>query len=555
MTLVLVLVVAFLAVVGAPIFAWMLAFAIMGGISVQHLPFGPSFADQLVNVMALREGVAADSLSTVPLFIFAGYVMAQARTAQRLVTFSQALVGWIPGGLALVTIFACAIFTTFTGASGVTIVAIGGLILPSLLKEGYKEKFSLGLVTGTGSVGLLFPPALPLFIYGTVYALTAQSMTDSGESTTLKLITFRADKFLLAGIVPGLVLVGALSLYAVIVAVKDKVPRKKFDGKVVARSMIVALPELLIPALVIFSLTVLKLRIPEASAFTALYVLALELLVYRDIKLEDLPRITRNAMALVGAIYIIIVAATALTNYFVNARVPDQLYDWMGAYIHSRWTFLLALNVLLLIVGCLMDIFSATLVVVPLIAPAAIRYGIDPYHLGVVFLLNLEIGYLTPPVGLNLFITSFRFQKPMVVVYKAAIPFILLMLGALALVTYVPALTVVDRGPAPEAAGGAGDGEVTAVTPGVDGGLAAQIVWPDAAVWTPSRCEQPEIKESELDYIDCRARFRFWARCDTLGEELDKVECRDMALAAEDWFAQADAGPEPEPEESAPDAK
>src|SRR3990172_12416490 len=172
MTLVLVLVVAFLAVVGAPIFAWMLAFAIMGGISVQHLPFGPSFADQLVNVMALREGVAADSLSPGPLFLFAGYVMAQARTAQRLVTLSQALVGSIPGGLALVTIFACAIFTTFTGASGVTIVAIGGLILPSLLKEGYKEKFSLGLVTGTGSVGLLFPPALPLIVYGIVYGIS-----------------------------------------------------------------------------------------------------------------------------------------------------------------------------------------------------------------------------------------------------------------------------------------------------------------------------------------------------------------------------------------------
>jgi tripartite ATP-independent transporter DctM subunit len=532
-----------LAFFGAPIFAALGALAAMGAALAQvDKDLTQAFAGALVRVFHLATSEEGNTLATIPLFTFMGYVLAESKTAVRLVAFANAAVGWLPGGLAIVTILVCAMFTTVTGASGVTIVAVGGLVMPALLKEGYKDRFALGLVTGTGSIGLLFPPSLPLIIYGIIYGIVAQAAA-SGGGDAMQLVDFDLGRFLLAGIVPGMVLLGAIALYSIYVAVRDKVPTIPFVLKDAVRTAMVALPELLIPGLML-TLMFLGLSIPQASAITTLYVVILEMFVYRDVKLSMAPRICKESLQLVGAIFVLIVAGTALTDYFVLAHVPDRLTAWMIEHMHSKYTFLIALNVMLLAVGCVMDIFTALIVVVPLIAPVAGSFGIDPYHLGVIFLLNLEIGYVHPPVGLNLFIASFRFRKPMVELYWAIIPFIVIMLLTLIVVTYVPALTPIkakgsqesaQKGDGKPAPGGAG-----AAQP--DAGV-VRIVWPDAAVWTPARCEKPEIKGDTLAYADCQSMFKLYARCDKLAQELDRIECKDKVLAGEDPFSGSDAGP------------
>src|SRR5262249_9031627 len=382
-----------LALIGAPIFAVMGAFGALGASSVAPgSPLSDSMAGQLVDVFALATSEKGTSLAVIPLFTFMGYILAESQTAARLVRFARAAVGWVPGGLAIVTVVVCALFTTVTGASGVTIVAVGGLVLPALIKEGYKERFSLGLITGTGSIGLLFPPALPLIIYGIICGISLQA-TAKASGDTLLLSDFDLSKFLLAGVVPGVVLTGSICVYSVFVALRHKVPRTKLNFREALVSFVVALPELLIP-LIMVVLLMIGLQIPEAAAFTCLYVVVLETAVYRDVKVKTFPRLVRESMRLVGAIFILIFAATALTNFFVTAHIPERMTEWLVATFHSKVTFLIMLNVILLAVGSVMDIFSAILVVVPLIVPAATRFGIDPYHLGILFLLNLHIGYV-----------------------------------------------------------------------------------------------------------------------------------------------------------------
>ncbi|MBL4634555.1 MAG: TRAP transporter large permease [Kofleriaceae bacterium] len=422
---------------GAPIFSVMLAAGAYGATTLGDRPFFQEFGNQINDIFKIGAGAEALTLATIPLFIFMGFVMAEAKTADRLVRAARAGFGWMPGGLAVVTIFACALFTTFTGASGVTIVALGGLIMPSLLKEKYPKKFSLGIVAGTGSVGLLFPPALPLFVYGTVYGLVSGLQDDKAADA----VTFSTDRFIFAGIVPGMLLLFIMSLCAVFIAKKSKVPRTKFDAKELGRALWVALPEILMPFLIIGSLAN-GVTIPEVASLACIYIMLVEILLFRDVSFKKLMPLVRDSMALVGAIFIIIFAASALTNYFVTADVPTILFNWIRDNFHNKWTFLLALNVFLILVGMTMDIFSAIVVVVPLIAPVAAAYGIDPYHLGIVFLLNLEIGYLTPPVGLNLFITSFAFKKPIDEVVKSVLPFLACMVITLIFVTYIEAITV-----------------------------------------------------------------------------------------------------------------
>jgi tripartite ATP-independent transporter DctM subunit len=543
MTTVLVVALIVLALFGAPIFAVLGGLAVLGAaLTRPDVGLAQAFAGALVRVFHLATSAEGSTLATIPLFTFMGYVLAESRTADRLVSFAKAAVGWIPGGLSVVTIFVCAVFTTVTGASGVTIVAVGGLVMPALLKEGYKERFALGLVTSTGSIGLLFPPALPLIIYGIIYGISAQA-TAAGGGDTMQLVDFDLGRFLLAGIVPGLVLCGGFMLYSIYVAVRDRVQTIPFVIGEAVRTFLVALPELVIPGLMLL-LMLIGLSIPEASAVTALYVVILETLVYRDVHIAMVPRICKESLQLVGAIFILIVAATALTDYFVYAHIPERLTGWMIEHMHSKVTFLLALNVMLLIVGCLMDIFTALLVVVPLIAPAATSFGIDPYHLGVIFLLNLEIGYVHPPVGLNLFIAAFRFRRPMTELYWAVLPFLLIMLIVLGLVTYVPALTPIKargRQESAEKTAAAGAPAAAGARGGPDAGV-VRIVWPDAAVWTPARCEQADVKGDTLAYADCQTMFKLYARCDGLAEELDRIECRDKAIAGEDPFAGPDAG-------------
>ena len=426
--LILLLVAAFLS--GAHLFAVMLGAAALGALT-QDRGFAIEFDGMVTSMFGQGTGDQASVLSTIPMFIYAGYVLAESKTADRLVRVANAALGWMPGGLAIVTIMTCALFTTFTGASGVTIVALGGVLMPALVKNGYPKRFSMGMLAGTGSVGLLFPPALPLFIYGTVYGLTNLAPEE-----------WDTRRFLFAGIVPGIVLVGALSLVAVVVA--WKLPRQKFDIKELGRSFVVALPELIIPFGVITGLA-MGFGLPEIASITVVYVVVLEVVALRMIKPKQLWGISREAMAMVGAIFVIILCSTVFTNYLVTAEVPKKLVEWTQQYVESKIVFLLALNLLLLFVGMVMDIFSAIVIVLPLIGPIAKFYGIDPYHLGVIFLLNLEVGYLTPPVGLNLFITSIKFQTPVVDVMRATLPFMLTMLACLFIVTYIPSLTVVPE--------------------------------------------------------------------------------------------------------------
>src|ERR1044071_5574978 len=428
---------------GSPLFTIMLGAAALGAISLDR-PFDSEFDGMVEHILNVGLGDQVQVMSTIPLFIYAGYLLAESGTADRLVRFANALLGWIPGGLAIVTIGTCALFTVFTGASGVTIIALGGVLMPALVRVGYPERFSIGLIAGTGSVGLLFPPALPLFIYGTVYGLT-----------NLDPEIWDTRRFLFAGIVPGIVLVSMLSAVAVTVAVAKKLPRQKFNLRELGTSLALAFPELCIPFGVIIGLAI-GFDLPQVAALTVVYTLVLEIGVSRLLgrlgvawgkPLE--PRIlwttSREAMAMVGAIFIIIFASTALTNFMVTAEVPRKLVAWTQSHVESRIVFLLAINVILLIVGTVMDIFSAIVVVLPLIGPIAKAYGIDPYHLGVIFLLNLEVGYLHPPVGLNLFITSVKFRRPITEVMWATIPFLITMIVALLTITYVPALTVVPE--------------------------------------------------------------------------------------------------------------
>jgi C4-dicarboxylate transporter, DctM subunit len=443
-------------VCGAPLFTIMLGAAALGAMSLDR-PFSSEFDGMVEHILNVGLGDQVQVMSTIPLFIYAGYLLAESGTADRLVKFANDMLGWIPGGLAIVTIGTCALFTVFTGASGVTIIALGGVLMPALVRVGYPERFSVGLIAGTGSVGLLFPPALPLFIYGTVYGLT--NLDPEGWDTR---------RFLFAGIVPGMVLVGMLSAVAIFVAVWKKLPREKFTWKrllgmffpFIYKSFWLALPELFVPFGVILGLAS-GIGLPEVAALTVVYVVLLEVGIARLFSRVGIgwgkpldPRVlwttTREAMAMVGAIFIIIFASTALTNFMVTAEVPKKLVQWTLDHVESKVVFLLAINIMLLVVGTVMDIFSAIVVVLPLIGPIAKAYGIDPYHLGVIFLLNLEVGYLHPPVGLNLFITSVKFQRPITEVMWATIPFLVTMIVALMVVTYVPSLTVV---PEPERTG------------------------------------------------------------------------------------------------------
>jgi tripartite ATP-independent transporter DctM subunit len=359
-------------------------------------------------------------LVAIPLFTLAGYLFAHSKAPDRLVRLSSAL---FPGGLAVVALVACAVFTAFTGASGVTIVAMGGLLLPALLQEGYDRKFTLGLVTASGSLGLLFPPSLPIIIYGYVAEV-------------------QIDKLFVAGILPGILLLGLLAGYGFYKGKRQGIQSPPHSFAAIGSAVRGAAWEIPLPVIILGGIYGGLFTVMEAAAITALYALVIEVFVYRDIPIRKLPEIFAESVALVGGILVIIMCSFGFVNYLIDAEVPMRILEWMQRYISSKYTFLLVLNLFLLVVGCLMDIFSALIVVVPLIAPVAVGFGVDPVHLGIVFLTNLEIGYLTPPVGLNLFISSFRFKEPVVKLYSASVPFFLLMLLALVIITYAPALSL-----------------------------------------------------------------------------------------------------------------
>ncbi len=415
-TILIILALILLAFFGSPLFS------IIGVISL--IAFHSAQIDSSAVIVELYRLANTPTLIAIPFFTFAGYLLAESNSPKRIVALARALFGWIPGGLAVVALISCAIFTAFTGASGVTIIALGGLLYPILLKEKYPEKFSLGLMTTSGSLGLMFPPSLPIILYAVVAKISV-------------------DKLFVAGFIPGMFLLIILAIYSIQFGVKASVPKTKFD---IANVLIAARDvawEIPLPFLVIGGIYGGLFTVTEAAAVTAFYVLVVEVFIYKDLKLfKDIPKIMQESMVLVGAILIILGTALGLTNYLIDAEVPKQLFTIIGELITSKILFLILLNIFLLIVGMMMDIFSATIVVVPLIIPIALAYGVDPVHLGIIFLMNLEIGYVTPPVGLNLFIASYRFEKPITKIYTSTLPYIAIRLVVLVLVTYAPNLSL-----------------------------------------------------------------------------------------------------------------
>ena len=367
--------------------------------------------------------VASSTLPAIPLLTIAGYVLAEGKASARLVAAAQALFGWMPGGLAVVSVVVCALFTTFTGASGVTILALGGLILPALVKEGYPEGFSLGLVTASGSLGLLFPPSLPVILYGVVAGVAI-------------------DHLYLGGLVPGLLMIVLVAVYGVVAGIRNKTPRQPFHVKAAFKSVWAAKWDLGLPTLIIVVVATGFATIVEAAALGAAYAILVELLVFRDVHpIRDMPRVLGHAATLVGSVVILLGVALGLTSFLVDAEVPTLLLTWVQLHIHAQWQFLLALNVLLLVLGSVLEIYSAIVVLAPLVAPLGVAFHVDPVHLGVVFLANLELGFLFPPMGLNLFLSASRFQKPLPLLYRKAFPFLVIMAIGVLLITYVPAIT------------------------------------------------------------------------------------------------------------------
>lgn len=405
-----------LALLGVPLFVVISSIALLGFYSVD--------IDSAALIVEMYRMTSSSTLIAIPLFTLAGYIMAESKTPIRLVNLSKAFFGWLPGGLAVVTLVACAFFTAFTGASGVTIIALGGILYPILLKERYPEKFSLGLVTSCGGIGLLFPPSLPIIMYG----LIAQT---------------NVDKLFVAGVIPGIILILALSLYSIQKGISVKVEKESFSPGRLITSVREAAFEIPLPLIILGGIYGGFFTVSEAAAITAFYVLVVEVFIYKDLHLfRDIPRIIKESMLLVGGILIILGTALGLTNYLIDQQIPMKLLALMKTFVTNKYVFLILLNIFLLIVGCLMDIFSAIIVVVPLIVPIAKDFGVHPIHLGIIFLTNLEIGYLTPPVGINLFISSFRFEKPVLKLFGAVLPFLLIHFPVLLLITYLPILSL-----------------------------------------------------------------------------------------------------------------
>jgi tripartite ATP-independent transporter DctM subunit len=413
----LLLLVAAALLLGAPLFVSMAGVAMV-------LFFRDGGADAIAAVpTATFNLVSSATLPAIPLLTAAGYVLAEGGAARRLVRAYKGLFGWMPGGVAVMATFVCAVFTTFTGASGVTILALGGLLLPTLLEDRYPEDFSVGVVTASGSLGLLFPPSLPVILY----AVVAQAPI---------------EHLFLGGLIPGLLMIVLVAAYGVKVGVEAGAPRTPVRPREAIAALWDAKWDLGLPTLVVIAVVSGFATVVEAAALAAAYAIVVELLIFRSIHpFRDLPRVLVHASSLVGSVLILLGAALGVTSWFVDEEVPTRLVEWMTAHVQSPALFLLMLNVVLLVLGSVLEMYSAIVVLAPLVAPLGAAYGIDPIHLGVVFLANLELGFLFPPMGLNLFLSASRFQKPLPWVYRKSFPFLLIMSAGVLLITYLPALT------------------------------------------------------------------------------------------------------------------
>ena len=400
---------------GAPIFV------ILGGAAVVlFLSTGSAPVAVLIETYALS---VSPTLAAIPLFTLAGFVLAESKASDRLLRLFHAWFGWIPGGTAVVCAVLCSFFTVFTGGSGVTILALGGLLFPALLRDGYRDRFSLGLLTASGSLGLLLPPAMPLIVYAVIAMIPIEDL-------------------FIGGILPGVLLTTMVAAWGIREGVITRTPRRPFRTREALVTLWDAKWEAVMPVIVLAAIFSGWATPIEAAAVAAFYALVTQVAIHREVSItRDLRRVLSSCVALVGGVLIILGVAVGLTSYLITADVPGQLLQWTQMHIGSKVLFLLGLNGFLLIVGCLMDIFSATVVIVPLLVPLGAAYGVHPVHLAIIFIANLELGYLTPPVGLNLFLASYRFERPLVEVFRAAVPFLVILAIGVLLITYVPWLT------------------------------------------------------------------------------------------------------------------
>jgi len=404
-----------IAILGAPLFTIIVTSAMLG----LHRE-GTDLMSVALDILGIAD---LPFLVAIPLFTFAGYLLSESKAPQRLVRMTGALLGWVPGGLAIVSITACAFFTAFTGSSGVTIIALCAILYPALKQDGYSDRFNLGLVTSSGSLGLLFAPSLPIILYGVVSEVPI-------------------DRLFLAGILPGLLMLFMMSAYSMWINRGIRQPLKSFSWRETASAIRESIWEIPLPFVVLGGIYSGFLMVSEAAAITALYVFIVEVLVHREIPWRELPRVIRSSMVLVGAILIILGASMASTNYMISAGIPQMLLEWVTNFVSSQTSFLVMLLLFLLVLGAILDIFSAIVLIVPLILPVAAGFDVHPVHLGIVFLAAMQLGYLTPPVGLNLFISSYRFEKPILHVYSATFPFLMILLLSVIIIAFWPALSL-----------------------------------------------------------------------------------------------------------------
>jgi len=398
--------------IGTPIFI------LLGGIA--YVLFAGNWGSLEVLPLEAYDLLTGKSIPAIPLFTFAGFILSESNSGKRLVGLFKSWFGWLPGGMAVAAVLVCAFFTTFTGASGVTILALGGLLSFVLVESGgYNKNFTTGLLTSSGSIGLLFPPSLPIILYGVMAQISIKDM-------------------FIGGIIPGAIMVLALSLMGIRHAVKSGIKPVPFNLKGALFSIKDAFGEIMLPVIILLGYFGGITTIVETSAIAVLYSIILVVFIHKDLKLKGLGSVILKCMPIIGGVLVILAMAKGLSYYIVDAEVPMKLTAMVQAHISSKYVFLILLNIMLLITGCLMDIFSAIIVVGPLILPLGQLYGIDPVHLGIIFLANLELGYLTPPVGLNLFLASYRFETPLSKIYKTIIPFFILLLLMVILITYIP---------------------------------------------------------------------------------------------------------------------
>ena len=410
-----ILILIILCIIGTPLFSVIAASAMFG------------YTSQEIDLMAIVIEIIGISdmpfLSAIPLFTLSGYLLSESNAPKRLVALTDVFLGWMPSGLAIVSILACALFTAFTGASGVTIIALGAILYPALKEDGYSDKFNLGLITTSGSLGLLFAPSLPLILYGVIAEVSI-------------------DNLFKAGILPGLMMIILLSFYSFSVNAKNSKSGKSFNLKKALITLKECAWEIPLPFLVLGGIYSGFFAISEAAALTALYVFIVEVVILKEIKFIDLPSLMRESMIMVGGILIVLAVSLASTNYMIDSGLPQKIFGLVSEVVDDQITFIILLLLFLIILGAILDIFSAIVLVVPILLPIAEMYEINQIHLGIIFLSTMQLGYLTPPVGINLFIASYRFDRPIIDVYSSTIPFFLILLISVILIAFLPSLSI-----------------------------------------------------------------------------------------------------------------